>query len=118
MAGAAVCACFPTAAQTTAPPAVMEGPLRDPWLPPEARKPSGARATQGVELRKQVEQKLKLAFDAANPSRSGTLTRQQAQAAHLGLIARHFDEIDVNHTGVVQFEDVKRFLKQRGAQLD
>ena len=32
-----------------------EQPLRDPWVPPEARKPSTAPPTEGAALRAQVE---------------------------------------------------------------
>jgi hypothetical protein len=46
------------------------------------------------------------------------LTRQQANAAGLGFVARHFDQIDRQKAGAVRFEDVKRFLIERGAQLD
>lgn len=100
------------------PPAVMEAPMRDPWIPPAARKPSTSPPTQGAALRGQVEQKLKRAFDAADTDRSGSISLDQAKAANLGLVVRHFDEIDVNKTGAVQFDDVKQFLKKRGAQLD
>src|SRR5882757_10018482 len=67
-----------------------EQPLRDPWVPPESRKPSTAPPTEGAALRAQVERKLKKAFDAADVSHTGSLTRQQANAAGLGLVARHF----------------------------
>jgi hypothetical protein len=93
-------------------------PLRDPWVPPESRKPSSAAPTEGAALRAQVEQKLKQAFDAADVDRTGSLTRQQANAAGLGFVAKHFDEIDRQKTGAVRFQDVKRFLVARGAQLD
>ena len=93
-------------------------PLRDPWVPPEARKPSTAPPTEGAALRAQVERKLKQAFDAADMGHTGALNRQQADAAGLGFIARHFDQIDRQKTGVVRFDDVKRYLVERGAQLD
>jgi len=106
------------AQDSVSPPAVMQQPLRDPWVPPAARKPSAAPPTQGAELRKQVEQKLKAGFDSADAARSGSVTLAQAKAANLGLVVRHFDEIDVNHTGAVRFDEVKNFLKNRGANLD
>ena len=95
-----------------------EQPLRDPWVPPEARKPSTAPPTEGVALRAQVERKLKQDFDAADVTHIGLLTRQQAIAAGLGFIAKHFDEIDRQKTGTVGFNDVKRYLVQHGAQLE
>jgi hypothetical protein len=99
-------------------PAQSAQPLRDPWVPPESRKPSTATPAQGAALRAQVEHKLKLAFDAADVGHTGSLTRQQANAAGLGFIAKHFDEIDRQKTGAVRFDDVKRFLVARGAQLE
>jgi hypothetical protein len=95
-----------------------EQPLRDPWVPPDARKPSTTPPTEGAALRAQVERKLKQGFDAADVSHSGALTRQQAAAAGLGFIAKHFDAIDRQKTGAVRFDDVKRYLVEQGAELD
>jgi hypothetical protein len=95
-----------------------EQPMRDPWVPPESRNPSRSPPTEGAALRAQVEQKLKRAFDVADTRGAGSLTRPQANAAGLGFVARHFDEIDRQRTGAVRFEDVKRFLVERGAQLE
>ena len=109
-------AVFPAQAQS--PPATIETPLRDPWVPPELRESTPAPAPRGAALRAQVERKLKAGFDAADVNRSGTLTREQARAAGLGYVAKHFDEIDQKRAGAVSFDDVKRFLRGRGAQLD
>ena len=95
-----------------------EQPLRDPWVPPAARKPSTAPPTEGAALRAQVERKLKQAFDAADVSHSGALTREQAAAAGLGFVAKHFDAIDRQKAGAVRFDDVKRYLVEQGAVLD
>jgi len=46
------------------------------------------------------------------------VTRQQANAAGLGFVARHFDEIDRQGSGTVRFDDVRRYLVERGAKLD
>lgn len=100
------------------PPATIETPMRGPWVPPELRKPAPTPAPQGAALRAQVERKLKAGFDAADVNRSGTVTREQARAAGLGYIVKHFDEIDRQRAGAVTFEDVKHFLRSRGAQLD
>lgn len=102
----------------TSPPATIETPLRDPWVPPELRKAPSSPAPHGAALRAQVERKLKARFDSADVTGNGTLTREQAGAAGLGYIARHFDEIDRQRAGAVSFDDVKRFLQGRGAQLD
>ena len=98
--------------------ATAELPMLDPWVPPEARKPATSPPTQGAALREQVERKLKQGFDSADVNRTGTLTREQANAAGLGYITKHFDEIDRQKAGAVRFEDVKRFLRERGAQLN
>lgn len=102
----------------TSPPATIETPLRDPWVPPELRKAPPAPSPQGAALRARVERKLKTEFDAADVSGSGSLTREQARAAGLGYVVKHFDEIDRQRVGAVSFDDVKRFLRTRGARLD
>jgi hypothetical protein len=96
----------------------IERPLRDPWVPPELRKAQAAAPTEGRALRAQVERKLKEAFDAADAGHTGSLTRQQANAAGLGFVAGHFEQIDRQRTGRVRFDDVKRYLIEQGAQLD
>lgn len=106
------------AATPQSPPATIETAIRDPWVPPELRAPAPTPATQGAALRAQVERKLKAGFDRADVDRSGTLTRDRARAAGLGYIVKHFDEIDRQRAGAVSFDDVKRFLRGRGAQLD
>jgi hypothetical protein len=98
--------------------ATAQQPLRDPWVPPEARHPSKTPPSEGAELRAQVERKLKRAFDEADVGGSGSLTRDQARAGGFGFVARHFDEIDRERRGAVRFEDVKRYLLERGARLD
>jgi hypothetical protein len=112
-----LCAASSTLAADS-PPAVVETPMLDPWVAPHARKPSTAAPTQGAELRVEVERKLKQGFDAADVRRQGTITREQARAAGLGYVAEHFDEIDRARAGSVRFDDVKRYLRERGAQLN
>ena len=106
------------AAPAQSPPATIETTIRDPWVPPELRTPAPTPAPQGAALRAQVERKLKAGFDRADVDRSGRMTRDQARAAGLGYIVKHFDDIDRQRTGAVSFADVKRFLRARGAQLD
>src|SRR2546423_2939533 len=80
-----------------------ERPLRDPYVPPEARKAGTAPAAQGAALRAQVLRKLQKAFDDADVGHTGWLTRQQANAAGPGLVARHFDQIAPPAAGAVRF---------------
>jgi len=107
-----------TAAGGVSPEAIVETPMRDPWVPPELRNAPAAPATQGAALRAQVERKLKAGFDSADISGTGTITREQARKAGLGYIVRHFDEIDAERSGGVRFDHVKRFLRANGAQLN
>lgn len=100
------------------PAATAHGPMLDPWVPPAARKPANTVPTRDAALRAQAERKLKERFDSADPGRTGTLTREQANKAGLGFVVKHFDAIDQRNAGVVRFEDVKQFLRKRGAQLN
>ena len=90
---------------------------RDPWVPPELRAVKPAPATHGAALQAQVERKLRDSFDAADVARAGAITREQAQTAGLGVVANNFDRIDTAKTGKVTFEDLKRYLRARGAKL-
>ncbi len=94
-----------------------EQPMLDPWVPPAVReKAKPAPVAEGAALRAFIEKKLRDGFDAA--SKDGTLTREQARAAGLGYVADNFDAIDSRRLGAVRFEDVRRYLTQRGAKLD
>lgn len=99
----------------TAGDAKAEVPMRDPWLPPSAREAASAPLTRGAALHGQVEAKLRQSFDAADVEHSGSITLDQAKAANLGVVVNNFERIDVRKMGRVSFEDLKRFLKGRGA---
>ena len=98
--------------------AQMEVPMLDPWVPPGVREKvlAPSQPLEGAALRSSVERKLRARFEAA--ARDGRLSREQAHAAGLGQIARHFEAIDRRGAGTIAFEDYKRFLKDRGARLD
>ena len=115
---AALAGISPGARAVDNPPASAQAPMRDPWVPPDARKAPQEAPTSGAALRDQVERKLKQSFDAADRNHTGTITREQAKAHGLGYISEHWDEIDRRNAGVVRFDDVKRFLRERGAQLN
>ena len=95
--------------------AVAQQPMRDPWVPPDARRAASAPTTRGAALNAQVEKKLRASFDAADVDHDGTLTLDEARAAHFGMVADHFDRIDAAKRGHVGFEDLKRYLRNRGA---
>jgi hypothetical protein len=86
--------------------------LKDPWVPPHVKGSPDYVETRGEALRKQAEAKLRAQFDAADPAKAGTLTREQARAAGLGYIAEHFEAIDRRGAGVVTFDDVRRYLSE------
>lgn len=73
------------------PDTALQAPLCDPCLPPALRGLPAAPQTEGAALRAQVERKLRESFDAADVSKRGLLTREQARAAGLGMVANNFD---------------------------
>jgi hypothetical protein len=92
-------------------------PLRDPWLPPEARTQArNMPETRGPALHAQVERKLREKFDAADRGKRGSITREEARAAQLGVIADNFEAIDSERRGRVTFEDFKHYLRAKGAR--
>jgi hypothetical protein len=99
----------------------MQRPLRDPWVPPQvaasAASSASASAAHRTALSAQVERQLRERFDAADTGKTGRLTREQARAAGLGYIDKSFEQIDTARQGSVGFEDVKRFLRGRGAAI-
>jgi hypothetical protein len=107
-----------TSAALGAEQAIVETPLRDPWVPPETKRAAvPAPETQGEALRAQVERKLRASFDAADVEGRGSLTRDQAQRGGLGFIAKHFDRIDTGHTGRVTVDGYLNYLRAQGARL-
>ena len=102
------------------PPATMEQPLRDPFVPQALRDQAAAPVSPSREavLRDQVESKLRAGFDAAAKAHGGAVTIEQARAAGLGYVVKNFSAIDTRGSGVVRFEDVKVFMRGRGAQLN
>jgi hypothetical protein len=58
-----------------------------------------------------------LRAEFAGKAPSGSLTLEEARAAGLGFVAANFEAIDAARRGTVRFEDLKRFLKERGARL-
>lgn len=110
---AMACALLPIGA--LAADGIAEAPMRDPWVPPSVRQAASAPLTRGTALQAQVQAKLKASFDAADVDKRGSITLQQARAAKLGIVADHFDRIDVRRSGRVSFEDLTRYLRGRGA---
>ena len=99
----------------TMPAAAFEMKLRDPMLPPSLRDLRPTPPSTGDALRAEVEQRLQSLFDSARPKRAGLVTLEEARAAGLGYIANNFQAIDTRGAGAVSFDDVKRFMRARGA---
>jgi hypothetical protein len=55
-------------------------------------------------------------FAAANTTHDGHLTREQAQAGGMKMVAKYFDAIDVNHRGYVTLQDIRAFSQARRAE--
>ncbi len=99
-------------------PAVSEGVMCDPCVPATVRQKVQAQPVAATPLPEAVASRLKERFDASDLNRGGMLTRAQAEAGGFGFIAQNFDAMDRRKVGAVTFEDVKAFLKARGAKLE
>lgn len=84
-----------------------------PFFPATRPTTAAPVASTGDALQAQAMARLKTSFDAADVTKSGSLTQQQAQKSRLGYIANNFSQIDVNKTGKVTFDDVKRYLQSQ-----
>jgi hypothetical protein len=93
--------------------AMAQPALRDPAVPEALRHARPAAETRGEALQAQVRAKLRARFDAADTTGQGHITRAQAEAAGLGYVARHFDEIDAHRHGSVSWDQVQAWLAQR-----
>jgi Ca2+-binding EF-hand superfamily protein len=69
------------------------------------------RAHQG-EARAKMEARFDAKFKAADKDNDGTLTKDEMQAA-MPKLAKHFDEIDVNHDAKVTEDEIRAFVKAR-----
>jgi hypothetical protein len=69
-----------------------------------------AYGSAGMEhaMRRQLEKR----FAAANTTRDGKLTREQA-ATGMPMVASHFDAIDTQHTGYVTLSRIEDFIRQQ-----
>lgn len=106
-------------------------------LPPQAvapaTPPSGARGVDGpffpqnrvapvapstgTALQQEAQQRLEARLGANTALSNGAaVTKTQAQAAGLGYVAKHFDQIDSSHKGSVSLSDVRQYLQQQGRQ--
>ncbi len=88
-------------------------PQGDPVVPPALRQAPRDKGASGEDLRRQVLQKLKARFDAADADHDTRLTQDEAKAGGLGFVTRHFADIDAAQRGSVSFDDVRKFVQSR-----
>jgi len=85
-----------------------------PYLPPQLRSPEPQTPASGQALKNEAMQKLQRRFEEADLDASGSVTQDEARRAGLGFVDLNFDQIDSAGRGKVSFDDVKRFMAQRG----
>lgn len=104
-------------AETPPPPAraaaAVATPYSDSYVPRSMRQPQRDIAPGPVLLRFTSVQKLKKRFEDADTDHSGTLSREEARQAGLGVVDKNFDSIDTAQRGNVSFDDLNAYLIQR-----
>lgn len=80
-----------------------------PVTPPATRAIEAPRAPAHRRLTMQQR------FDAANTSKDGKLTLDQAKAANYTRIVRNFDAIDTGKKGYVTVEDIRAYGRAQRA---
>ncbi len=95
-------------AQTTstpvpAPPTVTAAPSPQP------------PGTNTDTTRPRYRQTLQQRFDAANTTKDGRLTKEQAEASKWTYVTSHFDAIDKSHQGYVTVQDIRGYAREQRA---
>lgn len=93
--------------------AAVATPYSDSYVPRSMRQPQRDIAPGPVLLRYTSVQKLKKRFEDADTDHSGTLSRDEARQAGLGVVDKNFDSIDTAQRGNVSFDDLNAYLIQR-----
>ncbi|MBI3229098.1 MAG: peptidase S10 [Burkholderiales bacterium] len=79
-----------------------------------ATRASGAIApSQGADLQKEIEGRLRQQFERASGGNVAGATREQLQAAGLGHLVAHFNEIDRHQRGRISFQDWMNYLQRK-----
>ena len=60
-----------------------------------------------------ARQNFRARFEEANITHDGRLTLDQAQAARMGPLVRHFGEIDAGNKGYITMQDVRAWRQAR-----
>jgi hypothetical protein len=103
----------PAARAATGAGAGMATPYSDAYVPRSMRPPQRDSAPGPALLRFATLQKLKKRFEDADTDHSGTLNREEARQAGLGIVDKNFDSIDTAQRGNVSFDDLNAYLIQR-----
>ena len=90
--------------------AAQPGPGPDLGPPPDAPPPS---APGGQMAPPGPRQSFRTRFEDANTTHDGRLTLEQAQAARLVPLVRHFAEIDAGNKGYITMQDVRAWRQSR-----
>ncbi len=79
--------------------------------------PPAAAAPSATPARRTPRMTMQQRFEAANTTKDGKLTLDQAKAAKMTYVARHFDAIDTAHKGYVTMDDIRTHNRaQRAAR--
>lgn len=86
-----------------------------PYGAPPAAQPGAYQGPAGAAVSPAQGGALAQRFAAANVTRNGRLTRQQAEAG-MPLVAQNFDAIDIDRKGYVTLPEIRAFTaRQRAA---
>ncbi len=112
---AVVAAALPAAAQQVSPLGGTAGTA--PGASTPALTSPGAAPGNGVAAQpRRPRMTMAKRFEAANTTRDGKLTLDQAQAANMVRVVRNFDAIDAHHNGYVTIEDIRAYNRARRAE--
>jgi hypothetical protein len=95
---------------TTAPAAAAPAPVAAPLTaaPAQTAAPAAPAAPKKMVGHRQT---LKQRFEAANTTRDGHLTKDQATAAKWSYVTKNFDAIDTAKAGYVTSDEISAFAK-------
>ncbi len=107
---------FPPGAQPgPQPPAEQQAPAEQQQAP-DGQQAAPDQQAQPFQPAPGRHMNLRQRFEAANTSRDGRLTREQAQAAGMHMVVARFNQIDVDRKGYVTLQDIAAFRQARHQQ--
>ncbi|WP_323123268.1 2-oxoglutarate dehydrogenase [Burkholderia alba] len=112
--GAVMGSAYALPPQSVAPVKLPQGGrgVDGPFFP--ATRVAPVLPSTGATLQQQAQQRVEARLGANTVLSNGAaVTKAQAQSSGLGYIAKHFDEIDANHTGRVTMSNVRQYIQQQ-----